>query len=184
MIIYYFLFSYLIGCVMFGFIVGKVIGRIDIRSEGSGNVGARNIGRTLGKGAFLLTLVGDVSKTVIVILVGNYLGFSILIQLVGFLLVIIGHIWPITLSFSGGKGIASFLGGILIIEPVILLYILGAFLICYFLFKSFTNAGLISITCSPLFFWVSDYNMTLVFVIVLINIIILYAHRQNIKEVV
>lgn len=178
----YFFLSYFIGCIMFGYIIGRWYGKIDIRKEGSGNVGARNIGRSLNKTAFVATFLGDASKGAAVILLGRLLGFSEEMQLVGFLLVLIGHIWPITLSFKGGKGISSFLGGIIAFEPTVTFVILVSFAITYPFFRSFTMSGLLSLCILPVYFFIETYSYTSIAIIALTIITILFAHRTNIKE--
>ncbi len=182
-IVIYFFLSYFIGCIMFGYIIGRLFGKIDIRKVGSGNVGARNIGRSLNKTAFVATFLGDASKGAAVILLGRMLGFSEEIQLVGFLFVLIGHIWPISLSFKGGKGISSFLGGIIAFEPTVIIVILISFAITYPLFRSFTMSGLLSLCIVlPIYFFIESYTYTSVGMIALAVITILFAHRTNIKE--
>ncbi|MCM3603259.1 glycerol-3-phosphate acyltransferase [Robertmurraya korlensis] len=181
-VVVYFFVSYFIGCIMFGYIIGRLFGKMDIRKVGSGNVGARNIGRSLNKTAFVATFLGDASKGVAVILLGRMLGFSEEIQLDGFLFVLIGHIWPITLSFQGGKGISSFLGGIIAFEPTVTIVILVSFAITYPMFRSFTISGLLSLCILPVYFFIASYTYTSVGMIALTVITILFAHRTNIKE--
>lgn len=178
----YFFLSYLIGCIMFGYIIGKSFGKMDIRKVGSGNVGARNIGRSLNKTAFVATFIGDAGKGAAVILLGRAFGFSEEIQLIGFLLVLIGHIWPITLSFKGGKGISSFLGGIIAFEPTVSIVILACFAITYPFFRSFTISGLLSLCVLPIYLFFQSHTYTSVGIITLTVITILFAHRTNIKE--
>jgi glycerol-3-phosphate acyltransferase PlsY len=181
-VVVYFFVSYFIGCIMFGYMIGRLFGKVDIRKVGSGNVGARNIGRSLNKTGFVATFLGDASKGVTVILLGRMLGFSEEIQLVGFLFVLIGHIWPITLSFKGGKGISSFLGGIIAFEPTVIMVILVSFAITYPFFRSFTISGLLSLCILPVYFFMESYTYTSVGMIALTVITILFAHRTNIKE--
>ena len=127
MIWLYFIFSYLIGSIMFGFLITKIFYRKDIRVQGSGNVGARNAGRLHGKTAFVLIFLGDALKGALVILAARYLQFSETIQLIGLALAILGHIKPITLKFKGGKGISTFIGGIITFEPVLVPVIILGF---------------------------------------------------------
>ncbi|MFC0474074.1 glycerol-3-phosphate acyltransferase [Robertmurraya beringensis] len=181
-VVVYFFLSYFIGCIMFGYIIGRLFGKMDIRKVGSGNVGARNIGRSLNKTAFLATFLGDASKGAAAIFLGRMLGFSEEIQLAGFLFVLVGHIWPITLSFQGGKGISSFLGGIIAFEPTVIVVILVSFAITYPFFRSFTISGLLSLCILPIYFFIESYTYTGVGIIALTIITILFAHRTNIKE--
>jgi acyl phosphate:glycerol-3-phosphate acyltransferase len=178
----YFFLSYLIGCIMFGYIIGRLFGKMDIRQVGSGNVGARNIGRSLNRSAFVATFLGDAGKGAAAILLGRAFGFSEEIQLIGFLFVLIGHIWPITLRFKGGKGISSFLGGIITFEPTVTIVILVCFAITYPFFRSFTLSGLLSLSSLPIYLFIDSHTYPSVGIIILAVITILFAHRTNIKE--
>lgn len=105
----YLICSYFFGTILTAWWVGKLY-KTDLRNHRSGNLGARNAGAVIGKIAFLLTLMGDALKGVVVILVGRYLDYPEWIVAVGGLLVICGHIFPFWLKGKGGKGIATFVG--------------------------------------------------------------------------
>ncbi|WP_335487717.1 glycerol-3-phosphate acyltransferase [Neobacillus niacini] len=181
MIWFYFIFSYLIGSIMFGFLITKIFYRKDIRVQGSGNVGARNAGRLHGKTAFVLIFLGDALKGVLVILAARYLHFSETIQLVGLALAIMGHIKPITLKFKGGKGISTFIGGIIVFEPLMVPVIILGFSIFYTFIKSFTLAGLGAFLFIPVVLFIIN-NDWLSCLIALGIIAMLYAaHAENLK---
>lgn len=182
MIWFYFIYSYLIGSIMFGFLITKIFYRKDIRVQGSGNVGARNAGRLHGKTAFVLIFLGDALKGALVILAARYLHFSETIQLVGLALAIIGHIKPITLKFKGGKGISTFIGGIIVFEPLMVPVIILGFSILYTFIKSFTLAGLGAFLFIPVVLFIIN-NDWLSCIIALGIIAMLYAaHADNLKE--
>ena len=104
-----FLVSYLVGSIPFGYLIFKLKNDSDIRNYGSGNIGATNVNRLLGKKLGFLTLLLDVCKTLIVSYIFfNYFGSDIGSICGAFS--IIGHIFPLWLNFRGGKGVASFLG--------------------------------------------------------------------------
>lgn len=105
----YFVASYLLGNFLTAWWVGK-FHKTDLRTQRSGNLGARNAGAVIGKTAFFLTFLGDAMKGVIIILVGRYLGYTEWIVAAGGLLVICGHMFPFWLKGKGGKGIATFVG--------------------------------------------------------------------------
>jgi acyl phosphate:glycerol-3-phosphate acyltransferase len=181
MIWFYFIFSYLIGSIMFGFLITKIFYRKDIRVQGSGNVGARNAGRLHGNTAFVLIFLGDALKGVLVILAARYLHFSETIQLVGLALAIMGHIKPITLKFKGGKGISTFIGGIIVFEPLMVPVIILGFSIFYTFIKSFTLAGLGAFLFIPVVLFIIN-NDWLSCIIALGIIAMLYAaHAENLK---
>jgi acyl phosphate:glycerol-3-phosphate acyltransferase len=174
--------SYLIGNIMTGFFIVKVLGRNDIRLQGSGNVGARNAGRILGKKAFILTFLGDAAKGAIVIAIGRYLHLSEGIQLAGLTIAIIGHIKPILLRFQGGKGISTFIGGMIFFEPIIVPVIIIGFLIFYLFIKSFTLSGLGAFLFIPLALYFLQYSQASLLIVIGIIIVLYFAHIENIKE--
>ena len=182
MIWLYFISSYIIGSIMFGFLITKIFFRKDIRVQGSGNVGARNAGRLHGKTAFVLIFLGDALKGALVILAARYLQFSETIQLIGLAFAILGHIKPITLKFKGGKGISTFIGGIITFEPVLVPVIILGFGILYPFLKSFTLAGLGTFLFIPVVLFLIN-NDWLSCIVALGIISILYAaHAENLKE--
>lgn len=182
MIWLYFILSYLIGSIMFGFLITKIFYRKDIRVQGSGNVGARNAGRQHGKTAFVLIFLGDALKGVLVILAARYLQFSETVQLLGLALAILGHIKPITLKFKGGKGISTFIGGIITFDPILVPVIILGFSILYTFKKSFTIAGLGAFLFIPVVLFLKN-NDWLSCTIALGIIVMLYAaHAENLKE--
>ncbi|QOR66432.1 glycerol-3-phosphate acyltransferase [Cytobacillus suaedae] len=178
----YLLTSYLVGCIMFGYIVTKLSGKGDIRCKGSGNVGSRNVGRVVGKSAFVATFLGDAGKAIVVIMLGQYLGLPLIVQLIGFLFVIIGHLWPITLAFHGGKGIASFLGGIIYLEPMMACVLVGVFVVMYLIFKGFNRPGLIAIGSTPIALLFLDYEFVEWVIVFVIALLAIYADRFERKR--
>lgn len=182
MIYLYLVISYLIGCVMFGYLITKLFYHKDIRLHGSGNVGARNAGRLHGKKAFVLIFLGDALKGALVIWLARYLEFSAPIQLLGLGMAMIGHLKPVTLKFKGGKGISTFIGGMIMFEPLLILVIIIGFLVLYPFTKSFTFAGLGAFLLIPVFLVINHVDwISCVFAVCLLMIILL-AHAGNIRE--
>jgi acyl phosphate:glycerol-3-phosphate acyltransferase len=167
---------------MFGYLVIKFIHHKDIRQEGSGNVGARNAGREHGKKEFILIFIGDALKGVIVVVVATVFNFPEYFQLLGLMLCIFGHMKPVTLNFKGGKGISTFIGGVIAFEPLSVPIIIIAFLIMYPFLKSFTIAGLGSFLFIPIFLLYRGYDWTSCLLIYIILLIICMAHSENISE--
>ncbi len=137
---YLFIFlSYLIGSIPSGLLLAKIKG-IDIRQSGSGNIGATNVTRQLGKALGILTLIADVAKALVPMLVvrwllrdtGDHVEQHFIVAMCGFA-AFIGHIYPIYLKFKGGKGVATGLGIFLYLEPVSVLIALVVFVgVVYF----------------------------------------------------
>ncbi|MFW6130691.1 MAG: glycerol-3-phosphate 1-O-acyltransferase PlsY, partial [Atribacterota bacterium] len=118
--IFIIIFSYLIGSIPFGYLVGKYLKRIDIREQGSGNIGVANSFRVMGIKCALLVLIGDCLKGFFSIILAKWLlAESIEFYLLTGLAAIIGHNWSIFLNFKGGKGIATTYGVVLTFYPYI-----------------------------------------------------------------
>lgn len=110
---------YLLGAIPFGLIIGKITKGIDIRDFGSGNIGASNVLRTLGKGPAMMVFVTDTAKGLVAVLLMKALGLGPWWVVAGSMLSILGHTFSIFLNFRGGKGVATSLGVIIGMDPVI-----------------------------------------------------------------
>ena len=127
------LFGYLVGSIPFGLLLGRAVGK-DVRQEGSGNIGATNVSRLLGKKLGLLTLVADTGKAIVPMLLARwFLNVSQVSASIDLWVVLtgasafLGHLFPIYLKFKGGKGVATALGVFLLVEPWTVLISLGIF---------------------------------------------------------
>ncbi|MBR1654106.1 MAG: glycerol-3-phosphate 1-O-acyltransferase PlsY [Clostridia bacterium] len=118
--------AYAIGSVNFSIILSKRIAGFDVREKGSGNAGSTNMLRSVGKGAALLTLLLDILKGIVAVLIARFIvgniaseaNTAILVQLAGFF-VVFGHTFPVFFGFKGGKGVATALGVLLLVQPLI-----------------------------------------------------------------
>ena len=174
-------FSYLVGSISFGIIVTKLIGIDNLRSTGSGNIGATNVLRTGNKLAAALTLILDSGKGyVVIVLVTSFLGNAYLVC--AGLAVFLGHIFPIYHRFKGGKGVATFLGIILATN-----FIVGT-LICFFwlfialISKKSSLAALGSSLICPIFLFVAEADEKVLFSGFLV-LMIWILHKENIKRI-
>lgn len=174
--------AYLAGNLITGYFVLKIFGDKDIREEGSGNAGARNAGRVLGKKAFLLTFAGDALKGALVIWAGRVFGLPEELQLIGLGAAVLGHIKPVLFGFKGGKGISTFIGGMLAFEPFTAAVIVAGFLLLYPMAKSFTVAGLGSFLLLPLFLSWTAGSAKISFILLLLVLGLISAHKDNIIE--
>jgi glycerol-3-phosphate acyltransferase PlsY len=175
-------FSYLLGSIPFGIIISKYIKGIDIRGHGSGNIGATNVFRILGARPASMVLIGDVAKGMIAVLLGKVFGDSIWIFVLCGIFALLGHIWPITLKFSGGKGVATTLGVLLIMLPGIALIMLFIWVIILAVSKYVSLASIASAVVLPfivlIFFGLSPYLLFCLFATALC----LYKHKSNIQR--
>lgn len=180
----YLLGAYLLGSIPFGWIFAKMAGAGDIRSVGSGNIGATNVLRTGNKKIAVATLLCDGLKGYIPVLLSTLYMPSL--TLATFSLALMGHIFPVWLRFKGGKGVATALGCLLALSPV--LGFLGIFIWLGILkvTKISSLSALVAFNLLPLFGFILEGNVTmpvsfwqyLLLVALLINI----THRENITR--
>jgi len=179
--------SYLLGCFTTGYYLVRFAASQDIRTFSSGNVGSRNVGRLLGIKGFVLTLVGDAGKGLLTVWVAQQAAPEAWFATVALLAVTAGHIWPAQLRFRGGKGLATFAGGMILLQPLVLAtgLMLGASL--YPLLKGITKSGMIALGCSPfimmvLFYRDVSFNAAELLLYCALVVMVLYAHRANIRK--
>lgn len=180
MIILLLLCAYLLGNLLTAQIVSNVFFKKAIRNEGSGNPGARNIGRIFGKKAFVATFIGDAAKGALAVFAANYFEFGSVVELLALLAVTVGHIYPVFYKFQGGKGVSTFIGGILAFNPILVVLLIGVFLIIYPFTKSFSIAGFVAIIILPfgVFMRYGDLEFILVFALVAL---LLFAYRDSFR---
>lgn len=177
----YWLVCYLVGNIMTAYIVGKV-NNVDLRQQNSRNLGARNAGRVLGRSAFLITFLGDALKGALVIWYGQMMNFEQWCLAVGMFFVIMGHIYPFWLRFQGGKGVATFIGAGLALEPFLFSWMIVGTLLLSFIVRNLTIGMLGGFTCYIASFVWEDSIGTYSFVILAICIII-WKHHSNLQQI-
>src|SRR5205823_2993419 len=122
----------------------------DVREMGSGNIGARNVGRVLGSYGFWVTLVGDFAKGAVAVWMARYFAADNHVTALAMLAAVLGHVWPIQLGFRGGKGIATSLGALAVCDFHLALTFVGLFAVIYLVLRRTTLSGLIAFACLPL----------------------------------
>jgi glycerol-3-phosphate acyltransferase PlsY len=180
--------GYLLGSIPFGLILTRLAGTGDIRDVGSGNIGATNVLRTGRKGLAAATLLGDMLKGTVAVLLLNW--FSHLFGFTGtdFGLVaglgaVLGHVFPVWLGFKGGKGVATYIGVLIAVSwPVAI-----AFGVIWGLVAASTRysslAGLLASAATPALLWLlAAVNAAIVFVI--LTALVWFMHRANISRLV
>ena len=177
---YFFLLlaSYLLGSIPSGLILSKILNKGDLRKAGSGNIGATNALRVGGRLLGVLTLIFDLLKGLVVIILVRFFEQEF-IAAYGFVC-IIGHIFPIWLNFKGGKGVATVLGMMLGLNPLVGLLMSIIWIVIFKFFKISSVASLISLFVSVITLIVIDTNYVNSIFLVLILILIVYKHKDNI----
>ena len=173
--------SYFIGSIPFGLLIAKFFKLGDVRKIGSGNIGATNVLRTGNKLAASITLFFDIFKGSLALILTKYY-FNDLMFL-SFIFVYLGHIFPIWLKFKGGKGVATFIGGLLIINLKICILFLFTWVIIAKLFKISSLSALISFLIIFIYstiFEGRDFIILMSFFL----IINFFTHRQNILRMI
>jgi acyl phosphate:glycerol-3-phosphate acyltransferase len=179
MIVIYWLCSYLLGTVLTAYFVAKSQG-IDLSTEGSGNFGARNIGRVVGKWAFIVTMLGDALKGAIVVMAGHLLALPLLYTVIGLILCVAGHVFPFWRKFKGGKGVATGIGGLLFVFPYAIVFLVIGFGVVVYLTKSATK-GMLGAFAAYMAYFIYNYSVTSIAVFVVI-LLVIFANRENIAE--
>ena len=171
--------AYLIGSISSAILTCKLMGLPDPRQEGSKNPGATNVLRIGGKKAAIVTLLGDVLKGFLPVLLAKALGLPASgIAFVVFA-TFIGHLYPVFFGFKGGKGVATAFGGILALSPLLGSLSAGTWLLTFFLFRYSSLAALITALLTPVYAWyVSQPIYTGLMCIM--SLLLIYRHRQNI----
>ncbi|MCC8979764.1 glycerol-3-phosphate 1-O-acyltransferase PlsY [Bradyrhizobium acaciae] len=175
-----FLIGYLLGSIPFGMILTRLAGTQDLRTVGSGNIGATNVLRTGHKGLAAATLLGDMLKgTVAVIIAGTIDGpnAAMLAALGAFL----GHLFPVWLKFRGGKGVATYIGVLLgLFWPAALIFAV-IWLGTAYTTRYSSLSALIAAFVTPLFLWWFGHN-ALASLFAVLTLLLFYMHRENIKR--
>jgi len=173
--------SYLMGSMPFGFLLTKLFLKIDIREIGSGNIGATNVLRTGNKLIGYGTLILDIVKAVIPVLISKFY-FEEYIY-ISALAVFIGHVFPIWLKFKGGKGVATYVGILFCINIYLGLVFIISWLII-FLFSKFSSlASILATLVVPVYtLFNNDFENKYFFIIMFI--LIFYTHKENVKRLI
>lgn len=174
--------AYLLGCLNTGYYLVRLRTGQDVRALGSGNAGARNVGRILGKTGFAMTLLGDVLKGSLAVAIAIWIGVPVWGQSIAALAVVAGHIWPIQLRGRGGKGAATALGAVLVLHPWLGIGVLICALMIYALSRAVTSSGIIAMVSTPLLAWWL-LPPPAAAGIGLLALLLLFAHRENLRAI-
>ena len=175
--------AYLLGSIPSGLWIGRKFFQIDIRQHGSGNLGATNSFRILGKKAGTIVLLMDLLKGSISVLLLKQMDLHGISPLIIALFAVIGHTYPLFANFKGGKAVATFAGVILAYQPLLFLIGLGIFILTLAISKMVSFTSMLTISIGVL---LSLYfqDMVLTTIALLADIFIIYRHRTNIQRIV
>ncbi len=184
---YYFLLliviGYLLGSIPFSYIVSKYLGNVDIRRHGSGNTGATNVYRILGRKVGLIAFLGDFLKGGITALIG-YLVMGKDGAAICATIAVVGHCFPFSLGFKGGKGVATAAGMVVFTQPLIGLIILIVHLTTLKVFKMMSLSSMIAALLLPVMAVIMNTSNIYVGCSVFLSAFIIYRHRSNINKII
>ncbi len=180
------LVAYVFGSIPFGLLIGRRIGGTDVRSAGSGNIGATNVGRLLGKKWGLVTLFCDMNKAMIPVGLSKYLlrgapNSEVWVSLVG-LAAFLGHLFPVYLKFKGGKGVATALGVFLTLAPGAALCAVGLFALSAGLSGYVSVGSLTAASAMPFLVWFFGDSGVYVWLAAVVALCVWIKHRDNIHR--
>jgi len=183
--------AYLIGSFPTSFLMARSLKGIDIRQVGSGNAGATNVLRAVGKLPALVTLIIDVLKGIFVVTIAanifyphiENLDYDFYRSFMG-LAAVCGHIWPVWLNFRGGKGVATTLGVAIGLAPVVLLPSLVIWIIIFFTTNYVSLASILALIAFPVIAIAFSQPIYLILVSTVICSISIFKHRENIRRLI
>jgi glycerol-3-phosphate acyltransferase PlsY len=177
--------AFLVGGIPFGYVLVRLQSGRDVRTMGSGNIGATNVLRTAGRGLGVVTLILDIAKgTFAVWLADRVLGGSPFWMSLVALTVMFGHAFPIFLRFRGGKAVASFVGAFLYLTPVPLLATLVVFAVTVAASRYVSLGSIVGAVCFPIAVFLIEHPPRSVLIASLIaGAFIVWRHRGNIERI-
>jgi glycerol-3-phosphate acyltransferase PlsY len=174
--------GYLFGSIPFGIILTRLTGGPDLRTIGSGNIGATNVLRTGNKKLAALTLLGDMLKGTVAVLLAGWLFGGKGAALAAGLGAFIGHLFPVWLRFKGGKGVATFLGILIGLKWSIALIFAAIWLSTAYLSKYSSLSALIASLLTPLLLWFWIRDAQAAGLMAILALLLWFMHRENIAR--
>lgn len=173
--------AYLLGSIPTGLLLGKMYG-IDVRNSGSGNIGATNLYRTVGRKVGILTLIGDALKGAIPVMVVHFAGmpenYAAFVGLAAFC----GHVFSAFLKFKGGKGVATALGVFLALSPISVAAAVAVFAVLMLAFRYVSLGSIAAAAIMPVAIKVTGGTPAIYGVTIAISLIVIIRHKENIKR--
>jgi len=175
----FYIIAYICGSIPFGVLLAKKQS-IDIREHGSGNIGATNVARTLGKKLGLYTLAGDLLKGFLVVFLANlWFEKTIVVALAG-LTVFLGHLFSIFLKLKGGKGVATGLGVLIFVMPLPTLISTGIFILCFNISGYISLSSILAAITLPILGIYFKIKLPFIYLSVIMALFTLQKHHDNI----
>ena len=174
-------FTYLLGSIPTGYVLGKLSG-VDVRQIGSGNVGATNVARAVGKWQGVATLLADAAKGMMPVAIGLRMNLQPVAIAAIASAAFLGHLYPVFLKFHGGKGVATGFGALLIISPLATFILVGVFVAVAFPTRLVSLSSIIAAAMAPLALWIFFQPPAIVLMGGFLAAMIVWRHRGNIQR--
>jgi glycerol-3-phosphate acyltransferase PlsY len=173
--------AYVIGSVPSGYLLGKLRG-VDVRTIGSGNVGATNVARAVGKSQGIITLIADAAKGYLPVFTALVLGQDSLTVALTAIAVFLGHLYPLFLNFQGGKGVATGFGALLALAPLATLVLVVVFVLTVVATRIVSLGSLATAVAAPLSLWFFHQPPVIVAMGCFLGAMVMMRHRGNIQR--
>ncbi len=181
---YFLIGSYLLGSISSAIIICKICNLPDPRTQGSKNPGATNVLRIGGKFVAAVVLIFDGLKGALPVIIAHYYGYNLFDLTIILLCAFLGHVFPVYYRFKGGKGVATYLGGLIGISFFVGLTFSIIWLIVAKVMKVSSIAALTATVLSPIYFYfITTHDLRATLIIFLINLFIYFTHRENIRRI-
>ncbi len=174
--------AFLLGAVPFGYLIGRAVG-VDVRRVGSGNIGAGNLLRTVGRWAALCTLLLDVGKGALPAAAARWAGLSPDWMAAVVAAAVLGHVYTPFLRFRGGKGVATTLGGLAAATPWVALTAVAVWLVTAAASRIASLAALLAAVLLPFVAWWLDGRVPFVVLGGVLAVLVIWRHRDNIDRI-
>lgn len=173
--------SYLLGSIPTGVLLSKACG-VDIRATGSGNIGATNVYRTLGRRIGVMTLIGDCLKGMLPVIAARALGFDMTWVAAAGVAAFLGHVYTVFLGFKGGKGVATALGVFLAAAPLAVLVAVAVFAFVLWKWRYVSLASISAAAAMPLISFLIVKSVPILAMSFFIAALVIYKHKENIER--
>ena len=176
--------GYLCGSIASAVVVCRIMGLSDPRSEGSGNPGATNVLRLHGSKAALCTLLGDVLKGVLPVLLARFIGVHDFIVAMTGLAAFLGHLYPVFFGFRGGKGVATFIGVLFASSWLLGLTFTVTWLLMAAMFRYSSLSAIVAAAMTPLYTWMLTSTRAYLICFTIMSVMLIWRHRTNIVNLI
>ena len=175
--------AYALGCLSTGYYLVRLRGGADVRTLGSGSAGARNVGRALGRTALAVTLAGDAAKGAIPVAAALLLEMEPWAVMAVVFAVVAGHLWPAQLGLRGGKGLATTMGAVLVLDFRLVLVAFVVAGIALLVSRNATGSGLAAVALTPIVALVAGHTPFIAAALAILAAVIMFAHRANLQAI-